>query len=174
MVTPEGATIDVASDVTGWTPSQVYGLLSQSARDLARVGPTLEIKVQTAYPSQAATSYGDSFRAIIYLQATTNSNFTAHPEASVAHEYGHVWTLYWYYTAHSASWNAYLVARGLFGDPRLDSSYSWSVREIAADDYRLLFGSSAAVSQMAHLNQDIPDPRNVAGLRSFLLNNWAG
>jgi hypothetical protein len=36
-----------------------------------------------------------------------------------------------------------------------------------------LFGSSAAISERpTHLNTDIPDPRNVPGLQTFLGSTW--
>ena len=42
-----------------------------------------------------------------------------------------------------------------------------------ADDYRLLFGTSAAASEMDYVNPDVPDPRSVAGLKDWFTNVWA-
>jgi hypothetical protein len=99
--------------------------------------------------------------------------FLQRPDDVIAHEYGAVWGLYHLYISHGGDWTAYLSARGILGDPRLDSTFSWSRNEMIADDYRLLFGSPAAQSQAAYLNPDIPDPRTVSGLRDFFLGVWA-
>ena len=43
-----------------------------------------------------------------------------------------------------------------------------------ADDYRLLFGSSAAISERpTSINTTITDPRNQPGLDTYLLQQWA-
>ena len=176
-MTPEGLTIDVNS-AGGWTAQQIYDLLKPSALQLSLIGPHLTIKVQDTYASQtttAASSVGGvytSFSATIWLKGV-NSTFVTQPDASIAHEYGHAWTLYHLYMTENGDWDPYLDARGLAGNPLLDTSYSWDRHEIIADDYRLLFGSQLAISERPrHLNTQIPDPRDVPGLRDFLLNSW--
>ena len=108
--------------------------------------------------------------------------FTVQPDAQLAHEYGHAWTLYHLYLDRQLDWSSYLGTRWsaadgsttLATDQRLETSYVWAKAEIIADDYRLLFGSALAVSQRnAHMNPDIPDPRNVPGLGDFLRTRWA-
>ncbi len=42
-----------------------------------------------------------------------------------------------------------------------------------ADDYRMLFGTAAAVSEMGYMNPDVPDPRSVTGLKDWFLQVWA-
>ena len=57
----------------------------------------------------------------------------------------------------------------LANDSRTNSSYTWTVNEIVADDYRLLLGSATAVSQKTtHLNTVIPAPSTVPGLKAYL------
>lgn len=185
MVTPEGVTIDVNS-AGPWTAQQIYDLLKPSALQLNLVGPHLTIRVQDTYSSQTTTSATKSggvytaFSATIYLKGV-NSTFSVQPDAQIAHEYGHAWTLYHLYIDHNGIWSSYLQARWtmadgsitLATDPRLDSSYSWSRSEIIADDYRLLFGDALAISERPqHLNPYIPLPNDVTGLRSFFLNSW--
>jgi len=185
MVTPEGVTIDVNS-AGPWTAQQIYDLLKPSALQLNLVGPHLTIKVQDTYSSQTATSASTSggvytsYSAIVYLKGV-NSTFATQPDSTIAHEYGHAWTLYHLYIDHNGVWSSYLQARWsmadgsmtLATDPRLDSSYNWMRSEIIADDYRLLFGDALAISQRpVHLNAYIPQPKDVTGLRSFLLNSW--
>ncbi len=185
MVTPEGATIDVNS-AGAWTAQHIYDLLKPNALQLNLIGPHLTIKVQDSYASQTTTAASmsgaiyTSFSAIIYLKGV-NSTFVTQPDATIAHEYGHAWTLYHLYIDHYGVWSSYLEARWsvvggsvtLATDSRLDSSYAWTRREIIADDYRLLFGDSLAISERPqHLNPYIPAPKDVTGLRSFLLDVW--
>jgi hypothetical protein len=177
-VSPEGIVIDV-NTAGPWTVNQIYSMLLQSGRDLDKVGPTLTIKVQDVYASSTAMAVGTadgrytSASSTIYLKGV-NSNFAANPDAVLAHEYGHAWSLYHLYLSQQGDWTSYLQARGIASDPRLDSTYNWDRREIIADDYRLLFGSAPAVSEMPnHLNPDLADPRNVPGLRDFLATAWS-
>jgi hypothetical protein len=179
MVTPEGATIQIYSGVpVTWSVQKIYDLLRPSAYELNLVGPTLVVKVQTSYASQTTTSASTtngvyaSFRATIYLDARDSSTLTAIPEATVAHEYGHAWSSYHLYLTQQGNWGAYLSARGLVGDSRLDTTLNWSKNEMLADDYRMLFGSPIAVSQSDYINPGAPDPRTVTGLRDFLATSW--
>jgi hypothetical protein len=179
LVTPEGVTIDIGSDVTGWTAAQVYQLLQANAYQLNVVGPDLTVIVQTQYAT--VTSIGVSkvngvyqnYQATIYLQATANSVFTARPDYAVAHEYGHAWSTYWLDMKQNGDWSAWLNYRGLTGNLLLDSSLSWDRSEMIADDYRLLFGSPAAISEAAYINPAVADPRTVPGLRDFFVTTWA-
>jgi len=176
MDTPEGTHIDV-NTAGPWTADQVYQMLKENGLN-STIGPTLTVEVQDSSPSSVSSQSGTSasgqptFRATMYLQGV-NSTFSMIPDAAVGHEFGHVWTLYYLAMAKNGDWSSYLSARGLAGDPRLNSSYEWMPREIIADDYRLLFGSSSAISEdNRHLNSEIPDPRNVAGLKDFLAGSW--
>jgi hypothetical protein len=154
-------------------------LKAGAALDLDKVGPRLTISVQDTYSSQTSSwnapdgngGYTD-WGATMYLKGV-NDNFASRPDDILHHEYGHAWSGFERYLGHQGDWTSYLQARGLYGDSRLGSSYTWTVDEIIADDYRLLFGSSAAISERpTHLNTDIPDPRNVPGLQTFLGSTW--
>jgi hypothetical protein len=178
LITPEGATIQIYSGVTGWTAQQVYDLLKPNAYQLALIGPHLTIKVQTQYVSSTTAGASESngvysnYSATTYLQATSTSNFNSRPDFVMAHEYGHVWTLYHLYLTEQNDWDPWLSARGLLGDSRIDSSFAWSKTEMIADDYRLLFGTSAAQSEAAYINPQVPDPRTVPGLKDFFVTVW--
>jgi hypothetical protein len=178
-------TINVDS-AGSWTIAQVYALLHANALDLDKVGPSLTVNVQDQYTSQtqsSATKYAGKYtneKSTMWLQGV-NSSFATRPEDTLTHEYGHAWSMYWYYLAHQADWSTYENARWttsdgsvtLATDSRTGSSYTWQIGEIIADDYRLLFGSDAAISERpTHLTTDIPDPRDVTGLRDFLFNTW--
>jgi hypothetical protein len=179
LVTPEGATIQILSGVSGWTAQQVYDLLKPNAYQLALIGPHLTIKVQTTYNTFTTTSAGTNggvyttFNAALYLDARSSSLLWTRPDATVAHEYGAVWSMYHLYLTEQGSWTPWLQARGLLGDPRLDSSDLWSKGEMIADDYRMLFGTQAAQNEMSYVNPDVPDPRSVAGLKDFFVNVWS-
>jgi hypothetical protein len=175
--TPEGTQIDVDS-AGPWTATQVAEMLQANGLD-STVGPRLSVRVQDAYASQLTSGYTKSgstytsFTATMYLKGV-NSGFASQPDSTIAHEYGHAWSLYHLYMSQNGDWSSYLEARGLAGNAKLDTSYSWSRNEIIADDFRLLFGTDEAISQRPqHLNSEIPDPRNVPGLKTFLANVWA-
>jgi hypothetical protein len=84
------------------------------------------------------------------------------------HEYGHAWSQYYaYMVQQDGTFASYLQARGLAGDPRIGSTEQWSPKEMIAEDYRQLFGSTNAAAG-AQANLDIPRASQVAGLREFL------
>jgi hypothetical protein len=180
MVTPEGVTIQIYSGITGgWTCQKIYDLLRPNALELSRIGPSLTVKVQTQYATQTTAGavqtngvYG-SYKATMYLKAASDANFNLVPDEAIAHEYGAVWSMYHLYISHQGDWTPYLTERGILNDPRLDSTLNWNRLEMIADDYRMLFGTSAAVSEMDYVNPDIPDPRTVAGLKDWFLNVYA-
>jgi len=134
--------------------------------------------VQTTYNTFTTTSAGTSggvytsFNATLYLDARSNSLLLTRPDATIAHEYGAVWSMYHLYLTEQGSWTPWLQARGLLGDPLLDSSDVWSKGEMIADDYRMLFGTPAAQSEMGYVNPAVPDPRTVSGLRDFFVDVW--
>jgi hypothetical protein len=178
-------TIDVDS-AGSWTIAQVYSILQANGLDLDKVGRDLTIEVQDATASQTVTNstfylgHYTSVASTIWLQGV-NSGFASRPEDTLTHEYGHAWSMYWYYVAHNADWTSFENARWstadgsttLATDGRTGTSYTWLPTEIIADDYRLLLGSTLAISERpTHLNNVIPDPRNVPGLSSFLLSTW--
>jgi hypothetical protein len=189
-VTPEGARIAVCSSVGGWTTGSIYSLLQPNALDLSVVGPHLTIQVQTGTPSSTGSSasccdaaghyYG--FGAVMVLNPSTTSTFSSAPDAIMAHEYGHAWTYYWLYMnpANSGNWTAYQQFRWtaaggtqvLAQSSSLNTSYTWMDYEMAADDYRRLFGTPTAQSQLTYLNSRVPDSQQVTGLADFFRNTW--
>jgi len=179
LVTPEGATIQVYSDaVGGWTAQKIYDLLAPNAYQLSLIGPALTIKVSAQWASSTTTSVNlvggvyTGYKANTYLQANGTSAFSNQPDAIIAHEYGHAWSLYHLYITQQGDWTSYLRARGLAGNTNLDTSYMWNRKEILAEDYRLLFGTTSAQNEMTQMNYLIPDARQVAGLKTFLSDTW--
>ena len=183
-VSPEGVTISVKS-AGSWTISQVYSILKANALELDNIGPSLTINVQDQYPSQTSASASTSSGTYSHFAATiwlcgVNSTFASYPEAQETHEYGHAWTLYHLYLSEQGNWTPYLNERWsssdgsvtLATDSRTGTSYNWDPSEIIADDYRLLFGTTAAQT-LGHLNPYIVDPRKQPGLKDWFLNHWA-
>ena len=90
----------------------------------------------------------------------------------LAHEYGHAWSMYHAYIAQQdPTLTAYLKARGLYGDPRVNSSYSWDAGEMIAEDYRQLLGPAEGQAA-GQMNGEIPPAKDVPGLKDFLLNTF--
>ncbi|MDP1793448.1 MAG: hypothetical protein Q8K63_04850 [Acidimicrobiales bacterium] len=190
VTTAEGARIRVCTATGDWTATSVESLLRANAIDLDVVGPRLTIEVTTSRPSSTGSSasccdvsgnyYG--FRSTVSLNPSSTSSFANAPDAVLAHEYGHAWSSYWLYTnpANRGSWAAYENARWTNADgsevlatsAKRNTSYVWTTHEMIADDYRRLFGSPTAQSQLTYLNGSVPDSKQVAGLTSFFLDEW--
>ena len=93
-------------------------------------------------------------------------------DAVLFHEYGHAWSLYYAHIAQQDTrLRSYLAARGIEGDPRLDTTHAWSRRELVAEDYRQLFGTPNA-RQLPQENTDLPRAADVPGLREFLSGSY--
>ena len=69
------------------------------------------------------------------------------------------------------AWRRTSQARGLDGDPRINSSYGWQPDEMIAEDYRQLFGSANARGG-GQINTEIPLAADVPGLADFLANTF--
>jgi hypothetical protein len=88
------------------------------------------------------------------------------------HEYGHAWSGYYaYIVQQDPSLTAYLKARGILSDQRLDSSHAWNRNELMAEDYRQLFGTPNAQSAPQE-NRDLPSAAAVPGLRDYLASTF--
>ena len=177
--TPEGAVITIDSASWTGTADDIYRMLLENGMDSV-VGPTLTVKVQDVYAS--ATTAGAScctgsggyynFTTTIWLDGRTTSNFTSRPDYVLGHEFGHAWTLEHLYMDQSSDWTAYLAFRGIANDPRVESTYAWSKREMIADDYRLIMGSAQA-KVGAYINPDVPAPGSIPGFAAWFRNTWA-
>jgi hypothetical protein len=184
-VSPEGVTISVNS--TGpWTIAKIYSILTANALDLDKIGRYYTINVQDQYSSQTQTSSAYSAGRYTGYKATTwlrgvNSSFAMRPDETLTHEYGAAWSHYWFFLAHNGSWSGYQQARWttadgtatLATDTRTDTTSAWATAEIIAEDYRLLFGDASAINERpTPFNTDIPDPRTLPQLKTFLLITW--
>lgn len=124
----------------------------------------------TAAGWQGSPGSFSNYSAICYNNYISWISNSEASDNGVSHEYGHAWSLY-YDTIVQQEGNlaAYLKARGLYGDSRINTSYMWSARELVAEDYRQLLGSPTA-QKGNQMNFEIPPASQVAGLKDFLLN----
>jgi hypothetical protein len=189
-VTAERVLIAICTTVGGWSTAAVDNLLRANALDLDVVGPSLTVQVATGVPSSTGASAACcdangqryNYRAYMSLNPSSSSSFASAPDAIMAHEYGHAWTQYWRYMnpTNNGSWSAYNSFRWANADgsqtlaqhSKLNTTYGWMDYEMAADDYRRLFGSARAQAQLGFLNSGVPDSKQVVGLAAFFLDTW--
>ena len=177
--TPEGAVITIDSSSWTGTADDIYRILLENGMDSV-VGPMLTVKVQDVYASattagaSCCTSSGGyyNFTTTIWLDGRTTSNFTSRPDYVLGHEFGHAWTLEHLYMDQSADWTAYLAFRGIANDPRVESTYAWSKREMIADDYRMILGSDRA-KVGGYINPEVPAPSTIPGFADWFRTTWA-
>lgn len=171
----EGATVLISAGP--WTPQAIFAMLSENGLD-AEMGDGLTVRVEDAFPPTRITTDTEldpasgqpAGRTTLWLDAWASSDFARAPDRTIAHQLGLLWISCYMSRGEHSLWSTYLAMRGLDGDPRLNSSEVWKQEEILADDYRLLFGSPAAIQQgPTHENPAIADPRSVDGLRTFLI-----
>lgn len=84
------------------------------------------------------------------------------------HEYGHAWSGYYSkMILNDPELVGYQKARGIYADPRVNSSYCWKPGEMIAEDYKQLFGSPDAQGS-AQCNREVPLAKDVPGLKEYL------
>ena len=173
MVTPEGVTINVYTDQV--SAQQVYDVLKANGLETRVNLATVNIRdTGFTYASVGADCVNGQCMpapAHIYINVGNWLDAGYGDHLATGHEYGHVWENYYRWTYWQGSFDAYLAARGLTGDPRLGSSHCWQPYEMAAEDYRALFGSPEARS-IGRCNKDIPAADQVPGLRDWLARTF--
>ncbi len=175
LVTPEGTTIEMYT--TRVSAQTIYDTFQRNGLD-AQVGKTLTVRVYDSGGTGATLGVGLSpdgdFTPTAYIGVAADY-FLRHPNFVVGHEYGHVWGHYYRWTIWNGSWDTYLLARDLYGDPRLDSSYRWRITEILAEDYRQLLAAPEAWSELPdQLNKEIPLASEVPALQDFFCTTFQG
>jgi hypothetical protein len=171
-VGPEGLRVESYDDVV--PAKDVYdaalrGAVGAEARDLTIRFDLVSSGVTSTSITHSGTQY-DGF------QALTDVDFVSWLDTGdkvLSHEYGHAWSLYRaYLLQQDPSMQGYLQARGLTGDPRVNSTYSWYTNEMVAEDYRQLLGSATARSY-PQTNTEIPPAASVPGLREYLVGAFS-
>ena len=174
MTTPQGTVIDVYSPLVH--ASDVYSSLLANGYG-GNVAPSiLRVEVWddgfTATSSSVSLNPDGSYRPQSTIRLVS-AGYLAHANNTVGHEYGHAWAYYYRWGVWNGSWESYLSARGLLGDPRVDSSYCWKAAEMIAEDYRqLLAAPDPAITGADQCNFEIPEAAYVPGLRDSLALTW--
>jgi hypothetical protein len=89
----------------------------------------------------------------------------------VAHEMGHVFQYSHLPVGVGDGWDEYCRIRGILGDPSFSDSapHAYCLREVFAEDFRVLFGGPDAYFEGRVENPELPSPVTVAGLKDFFL-----
>jgi hypothetical protein len=173
FVAPSGLVVNSYDDVVA--PADVYSILARGGLVGAEAAKEA---IRFDWGSSSTTTIGvgqDAGGRYMNYAAVTNITWASwldRGEQTLFHEYGHAWSLYYAYIAQQdPSFAGYLGARGLTGNPNLNSSYVWNVREIVAEDYRQLFATPAGAVP-AQMNPYIPPAAQVNGLRDYLATTF--
>jgi hypothetical protein len=175
LETPEGTTIEMYT--TQITAQEVYDFFKRNGLN-SEIGGTLQVVgVWDSGGTAAALGYGfvDGKWIPVASIRLTASGLGRYPNPDVAHEYGHVFAHHYNTYLWDLKFDKYLEARGLLGDPRLDSKYEWRGTEIFAEDYRQLLASYEAWNEApSQLNREIPLATEIPGLQEFLCTTYQG
>ena len=122
--------------------------------------------------SSAVQTNGGPYQAYTATCYVSYLSWLDSGDRTLTHEYGHAWSMYnAFVVQQDPSLASYLQARGLAGDPRVNSSYAWQAGEMIAEDYRRLFGSANARTG-GQINNEIPAASEVPGLADFLTTTF--
>jgi hypothetical protein len=170
VVGPNGLTVESYDDVI--SAQTIYDTLMTGTIGSEARSVTVRFDWNTGSSSTTTSvNYSNGmysgYAAISYV---TYDSWLDTGDATLAHEYGHAWGSYYaYMVQQDPTLQAYLTARGLWGNPNLNSSLSWNQWELLADDYRQLLGPPDARSYTP-MNGSIPAAAQVSGLGNFLAN----
>lgn len=122
----------------------------------------------TSSTSSAYGQDGSRYSGFAARSYVTYASWRDRGAETLAHEHGHAWgTYHSAITQQDPTLAAYLLARGLDGDPRVGSGYAWMPGELLAEDYRQLLGPAVAAAG-EQMNRELPRATDVPGLREFL------
>jgi hypothetical protein len=169
----DGLRVQVYNDVV--EPDILYNMLHKGSL-VGAEKKSIILRLDLGQYTAAASSYGRLNDGTFCCSKTNiNIDWTTWlntGENALFHEWGHAWSNYFSVDIQQdPQINGYLQARGLYGDPRIDSSYGWSRYELIAEDYRQLFGSPVA-SAAGQANGSIPPARDVPGLLEYLRDTF--
>ncbi len=128
------------------------------------------------YPRAGRLSSSADSRAI-YLSPGVRDYDSAQVAFLVTHEIGHIFHRHFMSDSSVRLWTEWAALRGvtdasIFND---DAAHAFRPHEIFAEDFRVLFGGSAARGSGAIENPELPSPDAVPGLREFyerLVGGW--
>jgi hypothetical protein len=165
--------LKVASYNDAVEAKQIHDTLSMGL--LGSEAATTLVRFDLDRTNHTSASWGGTAGSYSGYKATVYSSFLTFSDdgaASLFHEYGHAWTLYYAtIVQQDDTLAAYLKARGVYGDTRLGSDVYWQPREMIAEDYRQLFGIPTAAAR-PQANSAIPPAANVAGLKEWFRDTF--
>lgn len=170
---PTGLVIKSYDDAVN--PADIYATLTKGSlvgKEAASV--TIDFDLNSSSQTQAVSAQDSSGHYISYAAVSYIDwqSWLVHGEQTLFHEYGHAWSLYFAYLAQQdPTLTSYLNARGLSGNPNVNTTYAWSAREMIAEDYRQLFGTPAAAAA-ALMNTQVPPANQISGLQNFLSSSY--
>jgi hypothetical protein len=168
---PSGLRVETYNDAV--PPEEIYrelmlGLVGAEAQ-FVTVRFDLNQSAQTAAAWQGIPGSYSNYSAVVYAGYDF---WLDGGDQGLSHEYGHAWSYYYARIVQQESgFDRYLAARGLTGDPRVNTTYEWNPAEMIAEDYRQLFGSANAKLAW-QMNGAIPAPDDVPGLRNWFLSSF--
>lgn len=90
-------------------------------------------------------------------------------ESVLFHEYGHAWQNYWSCLHQDVDLTEYMHYRGVdITDPRINTNHEWSLKEIAAEDYKQLFSAKPIAEDQE--NRYLPRATEIPGFKDYLTN----
>ena len=168
---PSGLRVESFNDVVAAREIHDAVLLGQVGAE----APSVLIRFDFGPNSSTVAGWQGSPGSYSNYNAICYNNFVSWLDGGdqgVSHEYGHAWSLYYdTVVRQEGTLASYLNARGLAGDPRVNTSYAWGARELIAEDYRQLLGSANA-RLATQMNREIPPAADVPGLRDFLATTF--
>ena len=168
------AVYTVVLNTTTVTETQVRGWLSDAGYQ--ELTGLVRVDVVDAGLNVASTGCDGNFVAAQAVIQLTSPSLLSHPHITTSHEYGHVWADYHRCTYWQNSFDAYLIARGIYGQPWLDFTTAGcrNPSELMAHDYAQLFGNmddGPSVIFFSCAQQEwqvgLKEPWNVPGFRDW-------
>jgi hypothetical protein len=157
--------VDASTLLNDWLTGSLLG--AEPANTVVRFDVNPSSSCVTSVSGTAGTY--SAFSASVWLDYVS---WLETGDRNLFHEYGHAWTTYYEQIVQQEDgWTSYLAARGLTGDPRLNSNKNWDPREMIAEDYRQLFGSPTARAYALY-NADIPPAASVPGLADWMRSTF--
>jgi hypothetical protein len=173
-VSAEGVTVESYDDVL--TARMIYDALHAGTM-IGAEAPRTRVQFDSGPTSVTSVSVNGSPGSFYGYRATSLISWDAWlagGDTTLFHEYGHAASLYAaYMVQQDGTLTAYLKARGLLNDPRLDSSHAWNRSELLAEDFRQRFGSTHAAAAPQE-NTDVPRMSSVPGLADYLAGTFRG
>ncbi len=135
-------------------------------------GFSCDVEVEVYILDGIPVETGGSFarRGVIFLSPSYAPVSDGIVSYITTHEMGHVLT--WAaMDGRQARWDAYAQLRGLdLSTAGADAPHAFRAREIAAEDFRYLFGGALATANIGLENPTLATPDRIAGLRDLLVS----